>query len=42
MRDHCKAIQTVIENGKLGDTYNIGGNNEISNIQIVEKICNIL
>jgi len=42
VRDHCKAIQAVIENGKLGDTYNIGSNNEISNIQIVEKICNIL
>ena len=27
---------------EIGDTYNIGGNNEISNIQIVEKICNIL
>ena len=42
VRDHCGAIQAVIENGKLGDTYNVGGNNEISNIEIVENICNVL
>ena len=42
VRDHCEAIQSVIENGQLGDTYNIGGNNEITNIEIVETICNIL
>ena len=40
--DHCKAIQVIIEKGKLGQTYNIGGNNEIANIQIVETICEIL
>jgi len=40
--DHCKAIQAIIEKGKLGQTYNIGGNNEIANIQIVETICEIL
>ena len=42
VRDHCEAIQTVIDKGKLGETYNIGGNNEITNIQIVKNICNIL
>ena len=40
--DHCEAIQTVVDKGKLGETYNIGGNNEISNIQIVKNICSIL
>ncbi|MBL7013931.1 MAG: dTDP-glucose 4,6-dehydratase [Candidatus Marinimicrobia bacterium] len=42
VRDHCQAIQSVIENGQLGETYNIGGNNEITNIEIVETICTIL
>jgi len=42
VRDHCDAIQSVIDNGQLGDTYNIGGNNEITNIEIVETICTIL
>ena len=40
--DHCRAIQKVINNGKIGETYNIGGNNEIKNIDIVTTICNIL
>ena len=40
--DHCRAIQVVIEKGKLGETYNIGGDNEITNIEIVENICAIL
>ncbi len=40
--DHCKAIHTVIEKGRLGETYNVGGNNEITNIEIVEIICKIL
>ena len=40
--DHCKAIQTVIEKGKPGETYNVGGNNEITNLKIVETICKIL
>ena len=42
VEDHCRAIQTVIEKGIPGQTYNIGGNNEITNIQIVEAICAIL
>ncbi len=40
--DHCEAIHTIIENGKIGETYNVGGNNEIMNIDIVKTICNIL
>tara|TARA_B100000029_G_scaffold454034_1_gene480246 strand:- start:4170 stop:5231 length:1062 start_codon:yes stop_codon:yes gene_type:complete len=42
VRDHCRAIQSVVDYGRLGETYNIGGNNEITNIQIVETICEIL
>ena len=40
--DHCNAISRVIEKGAVGQTYNIGGNNEIENIQIVKTICEIL
>tara|TARA_B100002052_G_scaffold298494_1_gene332131 strand:- start:101 stop:1159 length:1059 start_codon:yes stop_codon:yes gene_type:complete len=42
VRDHCEAIQTVIDKGGLGQTYNIGGNNQITNIKIVKNICSIL
>jgi len=40
--DHCNAILQVLRNGKIGETYNIGGNNEIKNIDIVQKICDVL
>ena len=40
--DHCSAIKTIYENGLVGETYNIGGNNEIKNIDIVNTICSIL
>tara|TARA_Y100001970_G_scaffold15871_1_gene17823 strand:- start:5310 stop:6356 length:1047 start_codon:yes stop_codon:yes gene_type:complete len=40
--DHCNAIYEVIKKGEIGETYNIGGNNEINNIDIVTKICDIL
>ena len=40
--DHCNAIDIVLEKGNIGETYNIGGNNEITNIDIVLTICNIL
>ena len=36
--DHCSAILTVLEKGKLGEIYNIGGNNEKANIEIVQII----
>ncbi|MFD1139455.1 dTDP-glucose 4,6-dehydratase [Paenibacillus urinalis] len=38
VEDHCSAIDLVIHQGKLGEVYNIGGNNERTNIQIVETI----
>jgi len=40
--DHCNAIKKVYENGRIGETYNIGGNNEIKNIDIVNIICGVL
>ena len=40
--DHCRAILKVLEAGKCGETYNIGGHNEMPNIRIVEKICALL
>ena len=40
--DHCDAIHTVLANGEIGETYNIGGNNEIKNIDVVTIICSLL
>jgi dTDP-glucose 4,6-dehydratase len=40
--DHCSAIREVLANGKLGETYNIGGWNEKANIDVVKTICSIL
>lgn len=40
--DHVRALLTVASKGEVGETYNIGGNNEIQNIDVVHKICNIL
>ncbi|RLA75176.1 MAG: dTDP-glucose 4,6-dehydratase [Epsilonproteobacteria bacterium] len=40
--DHCKAIDLVYHKGKKANVYNIGGKNERTNLQIVNKICNIL
>ena len=37
--DHCEALWLVLSNGKSGETYNIGGQNEIRNIDIVKTIC---
>tara|TARA_B000000441_G_C21738121_1_gene351492 strand:+ start:489 stop:1538 length:1050 start_codon:yes stop_codon:yes gene_type:complete len=42
VNDHCDAINKVISKGVVGETYLIGGNNEIKNIEIVKKICSIL
>jgi len=42
VKDHCKAIRTVLDGGKIGETYNIGGWNEQPNIEIVRTICRLL
>jgi len=40
--DHARALLTVLEKGKVGETYNIGGHNEHTNIDVVHRICDIL
>lgn len=42
VEDHCQAIWEVIQSGKLGETYNIGGENQPTNLEIVREICRIL
>lgn len=42
VEDHCKALELVLAKGKIGETYNIGGSNELTNIELVRKICRIL
>ena len=42
VNDHVQALMTVALNGAVGETYNIGGNNEIQNIDVVKRICEIL
>jgi len=40
--DHCTAIRRVLEDGQLGETYNIGGWNELSNLDVVHAVCALL
>ena len=40
--DHCEAIATVLQRGKPGETYNVGGSNEKANIEIVQTICDLV
>ena len=42
VRDHCTAIWTIMNKGRVGETYNVGGRNEMKNIQVVEMICDYL
>ena len=42
VRDHCSAIRRVLEAGKLAETYNVGGWNEKTNIEIVQTVCALL
>ena len=42
VKDHCTAIRRVLESGKLGETYNVGGWNEKPNLDVVNTICSIL
>lgn len=42
VEDHCKAIDLIIHNGTVGEVYNIGGHNEMKNIDIVKLICEYL
>ncbi|MBE9125778.1 MULTISPECIES: dTDP-glucose 4,6-dehydratase [unclassified Coleofasciculus] len=40
--DHCRALDVVVHKGQPGETYNIGGNNEVKNIDLVHKICELM
>lgn len=42
VEDHCRALDLVFHNGSPGKTYNIGGHNEIENVELVRKICHIM
>ena len=42
VEDHCRAIVRVLEAGKVGETYNIGGWNEKPNLQVVNTLCSVL
>ncbi|HTL48591.1 MAG TPA: dTDP-glucose 4,6-dehydratase [Verrucomicrobiae bacterium] len=42
VEDHCDGILLAFQKGKLGEKYNIGGNNERTNLQIVDRICEVL
>lgn len=42
VRDHCAAVRTVLAQGRIGETYNVGGCNEMRNIDVVHGICDLL
>lgn len=42
VEDHCKAVDMIIRNGKVGEIYNVGGHNEMRNLDIVKLICKAL
>lgn len=42
VEDHCEAIRAIMTAGRIGETYNVGGNAEMENIRVVEWICEIL
>tara|TARA_Y100001958_G_C21194645_1_gene522231 strand:- start:76 stop:1125 length:1050 start_codon:yes stop_codon:yes gene_type:complete len=42
VEDHCSAINSIILHGAIGNSYNVGGNNEMTNLEIVNTVCDIL
>jgi dTDP-glucose 4,6-dehydratase len=42
VQDHCEALRTVVANGRPGETYNIGGGSEMSNLDLVQTLCRLL
>ncbi len=42
VEDHCSAIRTVLEKGRVGETYNVGGNSERKNLDVVTAICDLV
>ncbi|MGH7965783.1 MAG: dTDP-glucose 4,6-dehydratase, partial [Candidatus Binatia bacterium] len=42
VEDHCEAILLVLQQGRVGEKYNIGGHNERTNVEVVDRLCSIL
>jgi dTDP-glucose 4,6-dehydratase len=42
VEDHCSAIEAVLTKGTIGQTYNIGGNNELKNLDLVHTLCDLM
>ena len=42
VEDHARALLTIITRGAIGETYNVGGNNEMRNLDVVEAICDLV
>ena len=42
VEDHARALELVLERGRIGETYNVGGRNERTNLQVVQTICDLL
>jgi dTDP-glucose 4,6-dehydratase len=42
VKDHCRAIWRVLEAGRPGEVYNVGGNNEMSNLEVIDMLCALL
>lgn len=42
VKDHCTALDVVIHKGQTGETYNVGGNNEVKNIDLVHMLCDLM
>jgi dTDP-glucose 4,6-dehydratase len=42
VEDHCRALDVVINHGAPGETYNVGGNNEVKNLDLVEQLCELM
>ncbi|NLC24388.1 MAG: dTDP-glucose 4,6-dehydratase [Oxalobacter sp.] len=42
VKDHCSAVRVILDEGKIGEVYNIGGGNEKTNLEVVQILCHIL
>ncbi len=42
VEDHCVAIDLIIKRGRIGENYNVGGDNELTNLQVVDTICGLM
>ena len=40
--DHCSALRAVLERGRIGETYNVGGNSEKTNLDVVKTLCRVI